>query len=336
MPSSSQPARDGLRPLPRTILGYVVRFTGRHQVALAALSIAVFALSAVPLELQRRIINGIVDKGPLRTVLLLAAGYAGIAVVEQSLKLVLNIYRGWVAEDAVRRLRILLHTGIFNGPGTHPSSSDAGMEIAMMLEEAEPIGSFAGLAVSQPLLQLGILSSVVGYMIFLEPLLALVSLAFFVPQLIFVPWLQSAVNRRAQDRILTKREISSVLVESVSTVLPQLGLGKTLIRRVFDFNMSIYRLKYAMYLLMNLMHFLGVATAMALGGWLTLKGRIEVGTVVAIVGGLGKLNDPWGDLVDWGRELSVVAVKYRLFVDAVARLVGRKPASETQPMRVAT
>jgi hypothetical protein len=38
---------------------------------------------------------------------------------------------------------------------------------------------------------------------------------------------------------------------------------------------------------------------------------------VAVVGGLGKLNDPWGDLVNWARELSVVAVKYRLFAEAV-------------------
>ena len=39
--------------------------------------------------------------------------------------------------------------------------------------------------------------------------------------------------------------------------------------------------------------------------------------MVAIVSGLGKLNDPWGDLVSWAREFSVDSVKYRLFADAV-------------------
>ena len=82
--------------------------------------------------------------------------------------------------------------------------------------------------------------------------------------------------------------------------------------------MGIYKLKYTMNLLMNVMHHSAVAVALGVGGWLALEGRIEVGTVVAIVGGMGKLNDPWGDLVNWGRELSVVEVKYRLFVDAVA------------------
>jgi hypothetical protein len=50
---------------------------------------------------------------------------------------------------------------------------------------------------------------------------------------------------------------------------------------------------------------------------LAVAGSIEVGTVVAVVSGLGKLNDPWGDLVNWAREWSVDSVKYRLFADAV-------------------
>ena len=41
---------------------------------------------------------------------------------------------------------------------------------------------------------------------------------------------------------------------------------------------------------------------------------------MAIVGGMGKLNDPWGDLVNWAREFSVVSVKYRLFADAAVWL----------------
>ena len=49
--------------MPRTIIGYALRVTGKHQLGLAILAIAVFLLSAAPLELQRRIINTIVDRG---------------------------------------------------------------------------------------------------------------------------------------------------------------------------------------------------------------------------------------------------------------------------------
>ena len=41
---------------------------------------------------------------------------------------------------------------------------------------------------------------------------------------------------------------------------------------------------------------------------------------------LGKLADPWGDMIDWGREFSVVAVKYRLFADAADWLGAREVA----------
>ena len=109
-----------------------------------------------------------------------------------------------------------------------------------------------------------------------------------------------------------------------------MGMGDSA-DRVFALNMGIYKLKYTMNLLMNVMHHSAVAVALGVGGWLALEGRIEVGTVVAIVGGIAKLNDPWGDLVNWARELSVVEVKYRLFVDALRRLSGAVREGSLQP-----
>ena len=315
--------------MPRTFMGYVVHFTGMHQIGLALLSVAVFLLSAVPLELQRRIVNDVIGKGAFRTLFWLAATYALVAMAEQSLKLVLNVYRGWVAESTVRRLRngvrgIGVASDVASG-----SHADTGVEVAMILEEAEPIGGFTGISISEPLLQGGILASVIGYMLFIESELAWLGLAFFVPQMVFVPLLQLAINRRAEARILTKREISGTIVEGA---FPEgRALEEAPIQRVFALNMGIYKLKYSMNLLMNLMHHLAVAVSLCVGGWLAVQDRIEVGTVVAIVGGLGKINDPWGDLVNWAREFSVVGVKYRLFADAADRLAD---AAQARPAAI--
>jgi ABC-type bacteriocin/lantibiotic exporter with double-glycine peptidase domain len=306
--------------MPRSILGYVLRFTGKHQAGLALLSVAVFLLSAVPLELQRRIVNDAIGKGALRTIFWLALTYACVALLEQSIKLVLNVYRAWVAEDAIRTLRHTIRAADIASAVVLQSRGDAGIEVAMVLEEAEPIGGFTGVSVSEPLLQGGILASVIGYMVYLDPTLALIGLAFFLPQMVFVPLLQAAINRRAEARILTKRAISGAIVEGVAPDGRNWASQDEPIERVFSLNMGIYRRKYAMNLLMNLMHHLAVAVTLCLGGWMAIEGRIEVGTVVAIVGGLGKLNDPWGDLVNWAREFSVVGVKYRLLADAVDRL----------------
>ena len=316
--------------MPRNIFAYAWRSTGRHQVGLAILSIAVFLLSAAPLELQRRIINTIVEHGPFATLTWLALAYAGVALAEQSLKLLLNIYRGWVAEDSVRSLRIRAGESA-RGAGAS-SADDTGVEIAVMLEEVEPIGGFTGISVSEPLLQGGILASVVGYMVYLDARLALLALLFFLPQLVFVPLLQGAINRRAQSRILTKRGMSGQIVRATAMSRQEWDWVKEPISKVFTLNMGIYKLKFTMNLLMNIMHHISVAVALGVGGWMALEGKIEVGTVVAIVSGMGKLNDPWGDLVNWARELSVVGVKYRLYVDAVQRLAASARPGAGQPV----
>lgn len=297
------------RALPRTIMGYVVRSSGRHQIALAVLSAAVFGLSSVPLELQRRVVNDAIKNGATETIMWLAIAYAGVALVEQILKMALNVYRSWVSEDAVRTLRRTLED--VEGAGSCEREA-TGTRTAMAVAEAEPIGGFVGMAISEPLLQAGILLSVMGYMAWLEPWTLALSLGYLLPQALFVPPLQQAINRRAEDRIKTLRRVSGDIVESGTP-------DDRRIERVFELNMGIYKLKFGMNLGMNLMYAFAVAAALGVGGWFAANGRIDVGTVVAVVSGLGKLKDPWGDLVSWGRELSVDSVKYRLFVDAVGR-----------------
>ncbi len=315
------PERDTL--LPRRIAGYVVAYSGRHQLGLAALSVAVFALAALPLEFQRRLVNTLVERGSFVTVIWFAAGYAAVALGEQVLKLLLNVYRGWVAEDSVRNLRHVVSAAAERADRAG-STEEIGAQISMMLEEAEPIGGFTGISLSEPLLQSGILASLIGYMAMLDWRLALLGLAFFLPQTVFVPLLQAGINRRARERILVKRSISAGVVDNVVARAAGWAWAYEPIGRVFTLNMGIYRLKFTLNLLMNMMHHLGVASALCLGGWQVLQGRMEIGTVVAIVGGLGKLNDPWGDLVNWAREFAVVGVKYRLFSEFVNGL-SRRP-----------
>jgi ABC-type multidrug transport system fused ATPase/permease subunit len=307
-------------PLPSTIMGYVLRTSGKHQIGLAALAAAVFCLTSVPLELQRRIVNDAIKHGATATIVWLALAYAGVALLEQAFKLALNVYRGWVSEDAVRRLRrTLREAGLdelahrdVDREATLDDDSETGMHAAMAVSEAEPIGGFVGLAFSEPLLQVGILVSVIGYMTSLEWWALALSAGFLLPQLLFVPVLQHAINRRAAERVKTLRHVGG---DIVSTGVPE----EEGIERVFSLNMGIYKIKFSMNLAMNFMYHGAVAIALGVGGLLAVEHKLEVGTVVAIVSGLGKLNDPWGDLVSWGREFSVDSVKYRLFADALDR-----------------
>ena len=326
--ASTPTDRSPVPRLPRSLSGYIWRRNAAHQTALAALAIVVFLLSAVPLEIQRRAVNDAITNGVVASIFWLAFAYFAVVVTEGGLKLCMNIYRGWVAEVTVRDLRRTISREIDHDSRALHTAEAAGVEISMILSEAEPVGGFVGSAVSEPLLQGGVLLSVFGYMAYLQPQMALLCMLVFSPQFVFVPLMQHAINRRAATRIQTLRDVSGgvVAVDPKNTRLAVLQDGR--IDRVFALNMGIYKLKFTMNFLMNAMYHLGITTTLAVGGWYVVQGRIEVGTVVAFLSGLAKVNDPWGDIVNWFRELAVSRVKYGLIVQASDWLVKiREPSS---------
>ncbi len=70
---------------------------------------------------------------------------------------------------------------------------------------------------------------------------------------------------------------------------------------------------------------------MLVGGWWVYTRRLEIGGVVAFISGIGRLNDPWGDLVNYFRDVNVTQIKYRLLADAVNQLAPAAGLVRTQP-----
>lgn len=306
--------------MPRNVFGYVWSTSRRDQIVLAVLAVLVFLLTMGPLELQRRIVNSALRTGTLADLSILCAAYGAFALLAGAIKLVFNAYRGWINERAVRSLRRLVHEHACESAQTHSvDAAEEGVDIAIVLAEAEPVGSFAGMSFSEPLMQLGTLTTVFAYMIFLQPWMALVSFALFSLQILFVPAMQRAINREAATRIRVLREVGGGMIEGWSSgagAASERGFHER-IDRVFAINMRIYVLKFAMNFLMNLMHHLGVIGVLFIGGGYVIAGEIEIGTVVAFISGLASVNEPWGDLVDYFREAMVAQVKYRLVAGAL-------------------
>ena len=97
------------------------------------------------------------------------------------------------------------------------------------------------------------------------------------------------------------------------------------IDRAFALDMGIYKLKFTMNFLMNLCNHFQIIAALLLGAWWVYTGRLEIGGVVAFISGIGRLNDPWGDLVNYFRDVSVTQVKFRLLANAVNQLAQGVP-----------
>lgn len=306
--------------LPETIFRYVLNTSAHHQVLLLLLTVAVFLIELVPLELQRRIINDLVKNRTYSYIITLCAVYGGVVLVHGSTKLGLNLYRNWVGERAVRDLRRRIRdlVGLSSVAAIDPEAQ--GVEISMIVAEVEPVGAFVGSSVSEPLLQSGVMLSVLAYMTHLDPWMALIAVGIFLPQLIFVPLMQKAIIERTAARVQVLRGLSISIVEAPNREGKD-RVEQGPIQRVFELDMGIFKLKFTMNFLMNFCNHLQRVAALLLGGWYVLNGELEVGGVVAFISGVEKLNDPWGDLVNYFRDFSVAHVKYRLVATAVDDLM---------------
>ncbi len=307
----------GAAPMPGNIYRYVLRTSRYHQLLLVVLTVAVFLLEVVPLELQRRIVNDLVKGREYGAVVLLCAVYAGAVLLQGGTKLVVNIYRSWVAERAVRDLRRRIHALVSSASSAASGAEAQGIQASMIVAEVEPIGGFVGTSFSEPLLQGGILVSVLAYMVHLDLWMGATALALFLPQLVFVPLMQGAMNRRAGMRVQIIRRLSISIVEAAGRNGERDRVDGQRIERVFELNMGIYKFKFTMNFLMNLSTQLQIISALVVGGWLVYQHHIEIGAVVAFISGIGRLTDPWGDLVNYFRDVNMNQVKYRLLSDAV-------------------
>jgi len=321
--TSSDPPRNGP---PRSLYRYIWQISGRSQILLAILSVFIFLLDLIPLELQRRIVNDAIGRKLFWSLVWLCGIYAVTALLQGAAKLCWNIYRNSVGEATSQRLRLDTFAASLRHPEPDAAAGKEGIGISIIVSEADPVGLFVATSVSEPVLQGGVLVAVFAYLIYLQPWMALVALTLFIPQCAFVPLVQKAINRRTESRIQIMRRLSSdIVTETAQGVIEREQRGyKQRVRSIYSLNMQIYRRKYSMNFLINLLYHFGTVGILFVGGWFVMQGRTEIGTVVAFISGLTKVNDPWNDLVTFFRDMTNARVKYQLIAGI---LRGRDPAA---------
>ena len=308
---------------------YIWKVSARDQVLLSLLAVSLFLIELVPLELQRRIVNGAIEGRGFAFVGTLCLIYVAVAFVHGGLKLVMNVYRGSVSEAANKRLRLQMNPSATLAPASAAAPGEEGVKISMIVSEVESVGGFVGSSFSEPLLNGGMLLSIFGYMVFTQPWMALVALLIFCPQLLFIPLLQEAINRRTKRRIETMRALS---VDIVKEAADRAGARtpetfRQRIVKVYRLNIEIFVRKYGMNFLMNLLHQVGIIGILSVGCWLVLQGKTGVGTIVAFISGLSRMNDPWNDLVDFFRNLSNTGLKFRMITAELDKQPGEPATS---------
>ncbi|MBY6091942.1 ABC transporter transmembrane domain-containing protein [Maritimibacter alkaliphilus] len=301
------------------------RLTGPRQIFLIIVSFLIAGLAAAPLKFQQDIINMLTDgTGTVDRLLLNGAGMMSVILLSLGLKWVLGYSSGILGEDVIRTIRKrLLHSASEHEADPHHVS--AGTLSTAISAEAEELGSFIGGAFSEPVMQIGTLVSVIGFVTATQPRLGLVALAMVLPQVLIVVFTQRQVNRLVGERVCTLRgatdKLTAELLEDVEEAVT------ADFDRIYGFRQKIFVWKLSTKFLLSTISGVATVTVILLGGWLVLEGRSDVGTLVAAVAALGRLQGPTSVLITFFRQLSVNRVKF----DLLHSLMG--PSRATQPIR---
>ena len=301
------PSVDGapLVKMPRRLYAYVWSVSSVQQVRLCLLTLMVFPLSLVPIELQRRIVNDAISNGATELLLILGGIYLAALLAHGAIKYVLNVYQNRVSEGVIRRLRNRF-------VDTPVEGEAAGTRQAIITAEVEKLGGFVGESMSFPLLQGGMVISVVTYMLVVDPLVAIVALGFFVPSLIIVPILQQRINRLSRQRTTKVRHLSDRVGDKATST----DQAHDLIDGIYHLRVRIFLLKYFMNFANNLLGHLGPLSILMIGGWLVIQGQSELGTIVAFISGYERLMGPARDILGFYRRMSAMRIQYGMIRDA--------------------
>jgi ABC-type multidrug transport system fused ATPase/permease subunit len=185
------------------LYSYVWQWSAKRQIVLIILAVAAALLAMAPLKLQRHIVNTLAGHEKAERLLLLCGAYLIAALSISGLKYLLNIKSAGLGESMILSLRqdIYSRSSPLRSDGTFDETrkDKAGTFVAMIASEAEAVGKFVGDCISTPTVQAGTLLSVLGYMLYTEPLLGLVVLLIAVPQVVVVPMIQRRINKLVKE-----------------------------------------------------------------------------------------------------------------------------------------
>ncbi len=291
------------------------RVSARRQIILILLSIGIAALAAAPLEFQKNIINHLtsdqMDQGEL---LAMGAGMMGVILLSLTLKWIMGYRAGVLGEDLIRLIRRRLLETATDADGNGNKIRQGTLSTAMSAE-AEEVGKFAGGAFSDPVVQIGTLISVIGYISSTQPKLGIIALSMIAPQILLVLFTQRWVNRFVAERVRILRAASNRITEddireATDEVLAEFDA-------IFDTRRKMFLWKLSAKFCLSAINAAGTVGVLMLGGWLVLQGRTDVGTVVAATTGLARIQGPTTFLIAFYRQVSANRIKFELLREVI-------------------
>lgn len=291
------------------------RVSGGRQMILILLSLAIAGLAAVPLEFQKNIINHLTKSDfDTNQLYLMGAGMMGVVLLSLALKWVLGYRSGILGEDLIRFIRTRLVESAADSQDSGNSVQQGTLSTAISAE-AEELGKFAGGAFSDPVVQIGTLISVIGYISTTQPGLGTIALSMILPQIVIVLLTQRQVNIFVGKRVKILRAASNQISREDVEAATRDVLNH--FDEIYDTRRHMFIWKLSSKFILSAINGAGTVGVLMLGGYLVLNGRTDVGTVVAATTGLARIQGPTTYLIAYYRQVSANRIKFDLLREII-------------------
>ncbi|MBW2488189.1 MAG: ABC transporter ATP-binding protein/permease [Deltaproteobacteria bacterium] len=292
----------------RSLFSWVFAGNGKLQVILLLVIIIMVFARVVPLEMQKRIVNEAINLRAIDKLLLYCGIYLVAVFFFSALKYLTNLLQTLITQRATAEMRKALYHHILTLPLGFFRNTQPGSVVNSLVTELAMPGNFVGMAVSAPVTNILTLLAFAAYLFWLNPLLAAVSFSIYPIVVFLVPVLQKGVNRANRKRVDAARTLSSRIAESISGIHEVHGNGAyeienkkydRLVDRLEKIRIiwSLYR--FAVKTSNGFFISLGPFIVFLLGGYLTIKGQLELGALVAFLSAQERLYDPWKELIEF-------------------------------------
>ncbi len=242
-------------------------------------------------------------------------------------KLYINTYKGRMGERILRRMRYELFDRVMRYPLSRFRRTKASEVASMIKDEVEPMGEYIGDAFTQPLF-LGGQALVALLFIFLQNFwLGVATFVVVAFQAWLIPLLRKRLIELQRQRQIGARKFAGRLGEIVEGIQDTHTNDTTnyhraeitdILGNLFFIRFELFQRKFMVKFINNfLIQFLAFFFY-AVGGYLAIKGTLDIGQLIGVIVAYKDLPAPVRGLIDQDQKRLTVEVRYAQIIEQFA------------------
>ena len=257
----------------------------------------------------------------------LSGTFLALVIVSGLFKFYINTYKGHLGERMLQILRFELFERVLHFPLLEFRRVKSAEIATMIKDEVEPMGGFIGDALVQPVFLGGQIITALAFILAQNLMLGLIALGLVAVQGVIIPRLRRRQLELGRQRQLTARKLAGRIGEIVED-MPNIIINDTFsyqkwdisaqLNKIFIIRYALYRWKFFVKFLNNMIAQFTPFLFYTIGGYLAIKGTLDIGQLVAVISAYKDLPGPVKELIDWDQERMDVEIKYQQVVEQFA------------------